>query len=259
MKKAAMVLVALLFPLSYLYAADFEDRIIQARNLLQQGTNQRDKAMMQESLTQFQNLLPMKKQAWLVHFYIAFADFRMGIYYNMEHDKKKAGKYFDSAIDQLKKSQELNDSFPESFALLSACYGNKIGLAPWKGMLLGPRSGKAMNKAVSLGPQNPRVWLMKGVGSSFSPKAFGGGKEKAVEELKKALKLYEQQKPLDPIYPRWGHDEACAQLGIVLKELGRPEEAKAAFMKGLTINPENGRIKFKLLPDLAKGLGKPSP
>ena len=117
MRKFPMVLFAfLLFSFTYLFTDVFEDNIIKARNLLEQGYNKWDESKMQESLAQFQRLLHLEKDEWLVYFYIAFADYRLGTYY-MDKDKEKAGKYFDNAIDQLKKSQELNDSFPESHFL----------------------------------------------------------------------------------------------------------------------------------------------
>jgi len=253
MKRLLMILFTLPVLFASVYADDFEYKIIKARTLLEQGHNHWDESEMQSSLAQFQRLLHLEQEKWLVHFYIAFANYRLSTYY-MDKDKEKAGRFIDEALDQLKNSQKLNDSFPESYALMSSCYGNKIGLTPWKGMILGPRSGMTMEKAITLGPENPRVWLLKGVGTNFSPKAFGGGAEKAIEELQKAIHLYENEEPLNPIHPQWGHDEAYAWLGIILKKQGRLEEAKKAYEDGLAVNPQCGWIKYSLLPDLQKKL-----
>jgi tetratricopeptide (TPR) repeat protein len=255
MKRIIIIPLVVLCLASQLLANDFEDQIIQARSLLEQGYYHWDEAKMQESLAQFQRLLHLEKEEWLIRFYIAFADYRLGTFY-MEKDKKKAGKFLNDALNQLKKSQKQNDSFTESYALMSSCYGFKTGLAPWKGMILGPRAGLAIGKAESLGPENPRVWLLKGIGSRYTPKAFGGGKKTALEELNKAIELYEQEKPRDPILPQWGHDEAYAWVGIILKQQGHLQEAKKAFEKGLEVNPHNGWITYSLMLDLEKELGE---
>ena len=62
---------------------------------------------------------------------------------------------------------EVNDNFAESYALLSSCYGQKIGMSPWKGMILGIKSGNAIDKAVELSPDNPRVWLIKAINTNY--------------------------------------------------------------------------------------------
>jgi tetratricopeptide (TPR) repeat protein len=251
MKKQYLTIIMIMGFTCNLFAGDFENHVITTYHTLQQGVNTWNETKMQESLAHFQRLLNLQEKEWLVRFYIAFAEYRMSIFY-MEKDKKKAGQFLNDAIDELKKSQAVNDTFPESYALLASCYGNKIGLAPLKGMFLGPRSGAAIEKAVLLGPENPRVWLHKGIGSYHTPKAFGGGKEKALEELKKAVVLYEKEKVLNPVYPQWGHDEAYVWIGIIYKEMEQLEDAEQAWKKGLEINPQNGWIRHDLQPDLNK-------
>jgi tetratricopeptide (TPR) repeat protein len=127
-----------------------------------------------------------------------------------------------------------------------------IGISPIKGITLGPRSGAAIDKAMKLGPDNPRIWFQKGLASFYTPKMFGGGKDKALEELTHAIELYQKEAPPSPIYPQWGYDEAYAWVGQIYQEQGRFEEAKKAYEAGLQINPASGLIRYNLLPNLEK-------
>jgi tetratricopeptide (TPR) repeat protein len=237
-----------------LFGSDlFTEKLFEARALLNEGYNQWNEATMQEGLSGFQRLLVLEQDIWLVRFYIAMADYRLSIYYlSLEGGKKEAARYLDDAVEQIRLSQAENDTFPESYALLSSCYGNLIGTQPLKGMTLGPRSGAAVDKAVRMAPDNPRVWFQKGLGSYYTPKMFGGGREKAFEELTHAVELYKKEGQLPSLHPQWGYDEAYAWIGQIYRGQGQVEEARKAYEEGLKINPDNGFIRYTLLPDLGK-------
>ena len=68
-----------------------------------------------------------------------------------------------------------------------------IGLSgnPLSGMTLGPKSNGLLDRAKELEPKNPRVWLVSGMSAMFTPKMFGGGTDKAEQELRKSLDLFD--------------------------------------------------------------------
>ena len=135
----------------------------------------------------------------------------------------------------------------ESHALLSSMLGRQIGFQPYKAMFLGPQSGQEMTAAIELGPNNPRVWLLRGTGAMFTPAAFGGGLEKAEAYLKKAEKLFANDHPVAPA-PSWGKAELYAWLGQVYQKRNKNAEAVAAYNKALDINPGFNWVKYALLP-----------
>src|SRR4051812_6950359 len=102
----------------------------------------------------------------------------------------------------LERSLEIK-RMPETQALLSSIMGRQIAFHPWKAMVLGPQSGAAMTDAIALGPNNPRVWLLRGMGAMFTPKQFGGGLENSEAYLRKAELLFASDHPAAPA-PAWG-------------------------------------------------------
>ena len=136
----------------------------------------------------------------------------------------------------------------ETHALRSSVLGQLIN-NPLRGMILGPRSSSAMDRALELGPRNPRVWLLRGIGAMFTPAMFGGGADKAEEYLRKAITLFADDRPAPPL-PAWGHAEAYVWLGQTLHKQKRIDDARAAYAKALELQPENGWVRQVLLPAL---------
>ncbi len=171
----------------------------------------------------------------------------------MEDEKRKAEAkaLLDEADDAFERSAKTLP-WPETYALRASVTGQMIGLGnPMSGMILGPRSESQMDKAVELGPTNPRVWMLKGVGTMFKPGMFGGGADKAEKELRKAIDLFANDRPVAPA-PRWGHAEAYAWLGQAYAQQNKIGEARAAYQKCLELDPGNGWVLHLLLPALDK-------
>lgn len=138
---------------------------------------------------------------------------------------------------------------PETHALLSSVLGRLIGFHPWKAITLGPESGSQMTAAVALGPNNPRVWLLRGIGAMFTPSQFGGGVEEAEKHLKKAAVLFEADHPVPPA-PSWGKAEVYAWLGQVYQKQNKPTDAITAYNKALEIDPQMNWVRYVLLPSV---------
>jgi len=204
----------------------------------------------------FERLMNDPEYPWLVHYYIGFVDMRLFRFYLIQEQNDKAKEFLDDGIAHLEKAVELKDDFSEGYALLSSLLGNKIALNPMLGMTLGMKSGSMMGKASQLSPENPRVSLIAGQSAYYTPKMFGGGKEKALEHIKDAILYFESFEPEMPILPTWGYDEAYTFLGMIHMDLENYGEAKKSFKKALEINPGNAWIKFDLMPKLEEKMEK---
>jgi tetratricopeptide (TPR) repeat protein len=168
----------------------------------------------------------------------------------MKRDEKQIRQVLEASDAALEKSAKKLD-LPETHALRSSVIGQMIGSNPLRGMTLGPRSSSAMDRAIELGPNNPRVWLMRGISAMFTPSLFGGGEDKAQEYLDKAIALYATDAPTPPA-PAWGHADAYIWMGQLRQKQGRIADARKAYLTALELQPDNGWVRNVLLPGLER-------
>jgi tetratricopeptide (TPR) repeat protein len=249
---AIWVLIVLSAPNGYSQDRTADRQIIEAKKLIQQGTDQAS----ENFLRQAENLLlhcdVKNEHAPLIEYYRGYIDYnRSVVIYRM--DKEKASAYLDSAADYLEKAVERDGAFAEAHALLASCFGMKISFSPFKAVWLGPKSSSEKNKALSLSPQNPRVALLGAIGTYNTPSLFGGGKDKGLEELHAAAALFDKWKPSDPLQPDWGHEQVYAWIGMAHLDRNETALARKAFEKALEINPNYGWVKYVLMPKLETG------
>jgi len=125
---------------------------------------------------------------------------------------------------------------PETHMLISFLDGMLIGADPSRAMELGAASSQSQAKAMALGPQNPRVWLLAGISAMFTPPEYGGGLDRAADDLKRSIAFFDKDAP-KPGEPSWGRAEAHVWLGQVLAKQGDKPAAGAEYQKALDIAP----------------------
>jgi tetratricopeptide (TPR) repeat protein len=227
-----------------------EQALLDGKRLVAQGVTKWNGDLMLEARAVFERLAEVNDLAALSHYYVGYADYRLSLFKQQNRDA--ALKYLDDGIQHLEQAVKLDEKFADAFALLSSCYGQKIGYDPGLAMQLGPKSGQAMAAAKRLEPENPRVVLLEAISLYFTPPAFGGSKEKALAGFKRAAALFEKWQPSSPLQPGWGKEEAYAWIGLAHLERDEPISAKRAFEKALSINPDYAWVKNELLPKVAK-------
>jgi tetratricopeptide (TPR) repeat protein len=104
--------------------------------------------------------------------------------------------------------------------------------------LAGLKYGKcaltAVNKAIELDPKSSTNYLSHGVGNYYLPAALGGGYDLAVKDFQKAIELNPK------------NADAYLWLGIALRKVNQPEEARKAIAKSLELNPNRVWAKQQL-------------
>lgn len=235
---------------------DTESFILRGKELIQKAEDSWNLPQMLGARAFFERLLNDPTYPWLVHYYIGFVDMRLFSYYFSREDKDKAKEFVDDGVLHLEKAIELKDDFAEGYALLSSLLGNKIALNPLLGMTLGMKSGSLLNKAFDLAPENPRISLIAGQSAYYTPKMFGGGKEKALRHIQKAIGCYQTFKVEKSIYPTWGYEEAYTYLGLIHMDQENLSEAKKNFEKALEINPNYSWVKYELMGKLEEKMAE---
>ncbi|MCI0432852.1 MAG: tetratricopeptide repeat protein [Gemmatimonadetes bacterium] len=186
--------------------------------------------------------------AWL-HYYTGLAYYREATA-RFGRDGTDVGELLDRAESALETSLDLAAT-PDARGLLASVLGQKIGSNPFRGMTLGPRSGRLMDEARKEAPDNPRLWLLGGIGAIFTPGMFGGGLDRAERELLRAIELFRTDAPAPPA-PSWGCAEAWLWLGQVYQRQKKIGEARSAYETALRLEPDNAWIRDVLLPGVSR-------
>ncbi|MFN8582538.1 MAG: hypothetical protein U0163_16385 [Gemmatimonadaceae bacterium] len=182
--------------------------------------------------------------------YKGYAFYRKGSLEMALGHRSDAARSLDSAAASLRASSATL-AWADTYALLGAAIGERIGVSgnPFSAMRNGPKSNAALDRAAKLGPANPRVFLLRGMGAFYKPRMFGGGADKAIQELEHALKLFETDSAASPL-PTWGRGEAYAFLGLVRASEGRRDDAIAAYERALSFTPLQVLVRDSLLPSV---------
>ncbi|MBL8981435.1 MAG: tetratricopeptide repeat protein [Gemmatimonadetes bacterium] len=162
-----------------------------------------------------------------------------------------AGKVLEEAADLFTRSAAILP-WPETPALHASVLGQQIALGGViAGMRLGGRADDLFAQAIRLGPDNPRVLMLRGISALFKPRMFGGGSDKARADFQRAVDLFPKQAPA-PGAPRWGHAEAWAWLGQAHAAEKDPAAARVAYARAMELHPDYAWVRDQLLPALDK-------
>jgi tetratricopeptide (TPR) repeat protein len=122
----------------------------------------------------------------------------------------------------------------EHHRLLGTLYGQAIPGNVALGLRYGRKTMDELDRAVSLDTKNAEVYLSRGIGKYYLPAMFGGGAEKALEDLRKAAEL-------DP-----KSHQAQLWLGLALRKANRNREAREALARAVKLNPRRVWAKQQL-------------
>jgi len=165
-----------------------------------------------------------------------------------DQDEDLFDEYVDEAKDNIEILIDEDYKQAEAKAILSSIYGFEMAYSSWKGMFLGAKSSNTISSAIKLNDQSPLVWQVYANSKLFTPKAFGGNQQEAVESFKKSVELYEEQ---GYTKNNWRYLDALAWLGQAYQKIGETDKARQTFEKALKVEPEFSWVKHSLLPAIA--------
>jgi hypothetical protein len=164
----------------------------------------------QNAANAFERIATKETKEWLPLYYNAYAVLMAGM---KQAENTKKDEYFDKAEALVQKADSVSKDNSEIQVLHSWIVSMKIGVDPMnRGMTLGMQSGMLTSTAMTLDPENPRAYLMKGLGALYTPEQYGGGKEKALPILEQAVEKFAKFKPASSIMPNWGEAKAKTAL-----------------------------------------------
>lgn len=156
-------------------------------------------------------------------------------------------------IEILTQSIKLSPEFSESYALRGVLRGILIKMKPFSVFKQGRKVGKDRDKALALDGSNPRVHYLTGVSFWHAPEILGG-RDKALDHLLEAEKLFEKEKQInkDILLPSWGHSACLAFIGDIYRSQNQNSSAFKYYKKALDVNPADP-LAFRGLEKLETG------
>lgn len=247
-KAVLLALTVIIMSGSSAKADDFTDAMAKAKSNLKAAVNKFDEKGMVKARGEFERILQLKQDPWLVNYYIAYADYNIALT-GMENPEKpdveKIKKYTQSGLEALDKSVDVKDNFADAYILRMFLNFNRWNYEQDKMNEIISATQQAQKKAEELEAGNPRLYLVKGIASYYTPEMFGGGVKAALPDLEKSAEIFTTRKEPSEIYPDWGNDIAYAYLALSMLKRGDDgdkDKAKSYMDKGLEVNPESGMI-----------------
>jgi hypothetical protein len=155
----------------------------------------------------FERIGDAEKTQWLPYYYAGLALSSAGWMPEMK-DKDANATRINSLCDKAEAIATANPDKAEILSVRNMSGTQQMMVDPGtRWMSYGQAAGQALEKGLTLDPNNPRLYYLKGMSLFNTPPQFGGGKDKAKPVFEKSVQLYKEQKPKE-LYPSWGQKQA---------------------------------------------------
>jgi len=154
----------------------------------------------------FERIADAEKTKWQPYYYAALA--QVNAAYTMVMQKPDAAKtdpMADKAEALINKADELSAKNSEVYLVKKMIASLRMMADPMsRYMKYGPVAEEALQTAMKLNPENPRIYILQGQDKFFTPEQFGGSKTEAKKLFEMANKKFETFKPASTLDPNWG-------------------------------------------------------
>lgn len=147
---------------------------------------------------------------------------------------EKARAAAQSGITLAERAVKVAPNVAEHHRILGTLCGQIIPANLIAGLRYGRCALDSISKAIELDPKSAHGMLSRGVGNFYLPPAFGGGTDRAIADMRKAIEL-------NPSLA-----EAHLWLGIALRKAGRNADARSSLEKAVQLNPKRVWAKKQL-------------
>jgi tetratricopeptide (TPR) repeat protein len=157
-----------------------------------------------EIANQFERISQIEKAEWLPLYYQTFAYIMISF---QEPENAKKDTYLDQAQKYLDQAMAIDPNESELFLLQGFLYPSRITIDPMnRGIIYIDKMNQALDKALELNPDNPRVYYLRATMTFHTPEAYGGGAAKALPLYQTADEKFKIFKPKTEISPNWGKE-----------------------------------------------------
>ncbi|MBN2639699.1 MAG: tetratricopeptide repeat protein [Bacteroidales bacterium] len=166
---------------------------------------------------------------------------------------KEASLYLDLLEKNLNKLKNNNYQISYMNAYLSAVYGYKIGLSPFKAPFYGPKSVRYAKLSMSQDSTNPFGYIQYANALYYMPVIFGGSKTEALRYYQSAEQKMNANKA-KYVDDNWNYLSLLTSIAKAYEETEQYDKANQTYKKILTIAPDFDWVKNKIYPEFLKKL-----
>ena len=149
----------------------------------------------------FERIIFIDENNWLAYYYTAYIKVQLAYL----SEGEEIDQYCDEALNYLNIAEKIKPQNSEIFALYAYLYSAKVNVDPMiRGENMGKKSANYIDLSIKADPTNPRPYFIRAMGIYYTPKAFGGGAEKAKPYLQEALEKFNTFVPQYEAMPSWG-------------------------------------------------------
>lgn len=181
---------------------------------LEQAKNAKNIDEFQQLANTFERIAVAENTEWTPWYYAAY--YNLVINFQDSVNERKLN-YIVLAQKQIETGLKLKPEETELLVLKIMSYYAEMAIDPMKGMTLFGEANALLDKAKSINPANPRIYLMQAESVYAMPVEFGGGKDKALPILLLANEKFNNFVQTDRLAPVWGK-ERCEALLASCKE-----------------------------------------
>lgn len=164
--------------------------------------------------SQFQSLAEGNTDRWEASYYFVYSTIMQAYGENGE----KIDQLLDSVEPVLAQLEAKMPKESEFLVLEAMLNQARIKVSPMsRGMKYSQKYNELLEKAIALNPENPRAYLIKGLGIINMPAMFGGGKKNAKPQFEIAMQKFGSFVAPSPLFPSWGKElnqkmlDVCSQ------------------------------------------------
>jgi tetratricopeptide (TPR) repeat protein len=224
---------------------------------LQRGVDRADAGDIQRARAAFVALQADEPGAAVLAYWVALCCWRAEPLV-LPNDRDAARRLCKDGIAACDRAFALDPRFGEALALKAGLQGLAITFVPDAMMSLGAEMQEEFARASTLEPKNPRIAFLAALITLHKPADVGGGPKAARAAFDRALALYDAGDAPGKRGIKWGHDDALLWSGIALSRLGDWEGARERFRRALAVNPDQGWVRTRLLPEAERHLAAPA-
>ncbi len=170
----------------------------------------------------FERIANARPDQWLPFYYCSYCYVQISF---LTGDGNQRDNYVGRADELISKADTICPDNSEIYVLKGFILQAFMNIEPMiRGMKYNSKCIEMFKRASSLNPENPRSYLWHSVQLLNIPPFMGGGKEKALPLLEKAIRCFASFKPEDEISPDWGNSYALKKWDEVTRSENQQPE-----------------------------------